>query len=163
MLYSVSKTDACPILAELTIELSTLSHLRVLIKGEAKLDWLYIHMLTHIHLKQLQEVPLMNIADFKNCRVCIHMSNHKLVLCLAYIVTCVHCLQVGYAFVYFTVSTIWRTEVQYLYFKPRKSGSKCKSSSHVTVTAVLFKVLYYRVKNVFSIFLCLFPFYVLFV
>ena len=53
--------------------------------------------------------------------------------------------------------------MQCLYFKPRISGSKHKSSGHVAVTDVLFKVLYCMVKNVFFIFLCLFPFYVLFV
>ena len=48
--------------------------------------------------------------------------------------------------------------MQCLCFKPRISGSKHKSSGHVAVTAVLFKVLYCMVKNVFFIFLCLFPF-----
>ena len=67
----------------------------------------------------------------------------------------------GCAFVYFTV---WYcTEVQYLYFKPRMSGSKRKSSGDVAGTTVLLKVLSCKIKNVFFSFrVCLF-FYVLFV
>ena len=42
--------------------------------------------------------------------------------------------------------------VQYLYFKPRMSGSKRKSSDDVAGTTVLFKVLYSKIKNVFFIF-----------
>ena len=47
-----------------------------------------------------------------------------------------------------------RAVLQYLYFKPRMSGRKCKSSGNVAGTTVLFKVLYCTVKNVY--FLCLF-------
>ena len=49
--------------------------------------------------------------------------------------------------------------VQYLYFKPRMSGSKCKSSNDVAGTTVLFKVLYCKIKNVLFF---VFVFYVLF-
>ena len=45
--------------------------------------------------------------------------------------------------------------MQCLYFKPRMSGSKCKSSGDVAGTMVLFKVLNYKVKNAFLI-LCVF-------
>ena len=69
-------------------------------------------------------------------------------------------------------STVQSTVVQYLYFKPRMSGSKCKSSSDVAGTAkkcqllyctiVLFKVLYCKIKNVSFIFcICLFFMYYL--
>ena len=50
-------------------------------------------------------------------------------------------------------STVYSTVVQYLYFKPRMSGSKRKSRGDVAGTTVLFKVLYYKIKNVFFIFL----------
>ena len=43
--------------------------------------------------------------------------------------------------------------VQDLYFKPRMSGSKRKSSGDIAATTVLFKVLYCKmIKNVFFIF-----------
>ena len=41
------------------------------------------------------------------------------------------------------------------------SGSKHKSSSDVAGTTVLFKVLYYKIKNIFFNFLCLFFMYYL--
>ena len=47
------------------------------------------------------------------------------------------------------------TVVQHLYFKPRMSGSKCESSDDAVGTAVLLKVMQYKIKNVFFIFLCL--------
>ena len=43
----------------------------------------------------------------------------------------------------------------YLYFKPMMSGSKHKSRRDVAGTAVLSKVLYCKIKNVFPVFLCL--------
>ena len=49
-------------------------------------------------------------------------------------------------------STVQSTVVRYLYFKPRRSGSKSKSSDDVAGTTVLFKVLYCKIKNVFFIF-----------
>lgn len=49
--------------------------------------------------------------------------------------------------------------VQCLYFKTRMSGNRHKNSSDVAGTAVLFKVLYCKIKNVF--FLCLFFMYYL--
>ena len=46
--------------------------------------------------------------------------------------------------------------VQYLYFKPRMSGSKWKISSGIAATTVLFTVLYCKIKNVFFnfVFIC---------
>ena len=38
--------------------------------------------------------------------------------------------------------------VQNLYFKPRMSGTKYKSSSNIAGTMVLFRVLYCKIKNV---------------
>ena len=61
----------------------------------------------------------------------------------------------GCAFVYTLLySTVYSTVVQYLYFKPRMSGSKRKSNSDVAGTTVLFKVLYCKIKKVFMF--CLF-------
>ena len=53
-----------------------------------------------------------------------------------------------------------RPLVQCLYFRPRVSRSKCKTGDVVGTTA-LFKVLYYKMKGVFFIFIVCF--YVLFV
>ena len=58
-------------------------------------------------------------------------------------------------------STIYSTVVRYLYFKPRMSIIKPKSSGDVAGNTALFKVLYCKV-NFFFNFLCLF-FHVLFV
>ena len=41
---------------------------------------------------------------------------------------------------------------RYLYFVPRKSGSEHKSSGAILGPTVLFEVLYYTIKNAFSIF-----------
>ena len=65
-----------------------------------------------------------------------HVRSHKLVH-----VSGVHChvcaaSTSGCAFVYFPVQyCIEYTVVQYLYFKPRMSGSRCKSSNDVAGTA----------------------------
>ena len=59
---------------------------------------------------------------------------------------------------YFTVQS---AVVQCLYFKPRMSRSKHKSSSDVAGTIVLFKVLYSKIKSIY--FLCLLVFNVPFV
>ena len=54
-------------------------------------------------------------------------------MCLAYIVTCVHSLQVVVLLctLLYSSTVLLSTVVQYLYFKPRMSRSKCKSSSDV--------------------------------
>ena len=52
-------------------------------------------------------------------------------------------------------STTFRTTIECLYFKPRISRSKCKSSGDVACTMILLKVLNYKVKNAFLI-LCVF-------
>ena len=83
-----------------------------------------------------------------------------------------HPLQVAVLLCTLLYSIVDSTVVQYLYFKPRMSGSKRKSSSDVAGTAkkhqllycttVLFKVLYCKIKNVFFIFcVCLFFMYYL--
>ena len=89
---------------------------------------------------------------------------------LAYNVTCVHPLLVVVLLCILLYHTVQSAVIQYLYFKPRMSGSKRKSSGDVAGTAkkrqllycttVLFKVLYCMIKNVFFIFV--FVFYVLF-
>ena len=45
--------------------------------------------------------------------------------------------------------TVWSTELQYLYFKPRMSRSNCKSSGDVAGTAILFKVCKWQPTPVF--------------
>ena len=45
-----------------------------------------------------------------------------------------------------------RTVLQYLYFKPRMSGRKYKSSGNVADNTVLFRVLYCKIKNIFGVF-----------
>ena len=52
-----------------------------------------------------------------------------------------HPLQVVVLLCALLYSTVSSTVVQYLYFKPRMSGSKHKSSGDVAGTTVLFKVL----------------------
>ena len=47
---------------------------------------------------------------------------------------------------------VWSTELQYLYFKPRMSRSKCKSSGDVVGITIHFKVCTVRLK--IFIFLC---------
>ena len=64
-----------------------------------------------------------------------------------YIVTCVHPLQV-FVLMCTLSSAAYSTIVQCLYFKPR---SKCESGGDVAGTILLFKVLYYKNKNVFFI------------
>ena len=62
----------------------------------------------------------------------------------------------GCAFVYFTVECCPDdTAVRRLYFKPGLSGNKGESSDNVAGTAVLFKVMQRKIKNVFFLFLCL--------
>ena len=77
-----------------------------------------------------------------------------------------HPLQVVVLLCTLLYSTVYSTVVQYLYLKSRMSGSTCKSSRDVAVTAkkhrllycttVLFKVLYCKIKNVslFFVFVC---------
>ena len=82
-------------------------------------------------------------------QMCVHMSSHvSQSTCLAYIVTCEHPLQVAVRLCTSLYSAVESTVLQYLYFMPRMSGSKRRSSSDVAGTTVLFKVLYCKVKNV---------------
>ena len=76
-------------------------------------------------------------------------------MCLAYIVTCEHPLQV--VVLLCTLQHLESIVVQYPYFKPRMSRSKRKSSVDVAGTTVLFKVPYYKITNTFFSFcVCLF-------
>ena len=75
-------------------------------------------------------------------------------MCLAYIVTCRHPLQVAVLLCALLYSTAESTAVQSVYFKLRKLGSKGKSRSDAAGTTVLFKVPYYKMKT-FSYCLCL--------
>ena len=68
-------------------------------------------------------------------------------MCLVYIVACVIlCQRLCFCILYSTVESI---VVQYLYVKPR-AVSKRKNSSDVSGTTVLFRVLYCKIKNVWS-------------
>ena len=69
-----------------------------------------------------------------------------------------HPLQVVLLLCTFLYSTLYSTVVQYLYFKPKMSRSKHKSSSDVAGATVHFKVLYCKIK---ILFLCLFFMYYL--
>ena len=67
---------------------------------------------------------------------------------------CVHPLQMVVLLHTSLYSTLvlylyFMTVVQYLYFKPRMSGSKHKSRSDVAGMTVLFRVLYCKIKNFF--------------
>ena len=48
--------------------------------------------------------------------------------------------------------------MQYLYFKPRMSGSRHKSGGDVAGTTVLYKVLHCKIKKMFFIFFVFFFF-----
>ena len=67
-------------------------------------------------------------------------------------VTCIYPLQMAVFLCTLLYGTVQDTAVQNLYFKLRMSRSKHKSSGEVAGTAALFKVLYCKIKNVFSIF-----------
>ena len=56
----------------------------------------------------------------------------------------------------FYCTVLYRGQQCSVYFKPRVSGSKHKSSDDVAGAPVLFKVLYCKIKNVLLIFLCSF-------
>ena len=90
------------------------------------------------------------------------MSSHvNYFICLVYIVTCVHPVQVVMLFCALLYSTVESTDIQYLYFKPRILEASIK-------TAVMWLVLLYFSRyctirfKVFSLFFLLI-FYVLFV
>ena len=92
-------------------------------------------------------------CELSTMQICIRTSNHvSQFTCLADIVTCLHPLQVVVLLCTLLYNTVQSTVVQYLYFKTRMSGSKLKSSGDIAGATVLFKVLYYKIKNVFFIF-----------
>ena len=69
-------------------------------------------------------------------QTCVHMSHHvSQFTCLACTVMCMHPLQVAVLLCTLLYSTVQSTVVQYLYFKPRISGSKRKGSGDVAGTA----------------------------
>ena len=60
----------------------------------------------------------LSSCKLSKMRTCVHMSNHvSEFTCLAYIVTCMHPLQVVVLLCTLLYSTISSTVVQYLYFK----------------------------------------------
>ena len=63
-----------------------------------------------------------------------------------------HSLQVVVHLCTLLYSTVQNTVVPYLYFKPRMSESKCKSSGDVADNTVLFRVLYCKSKNILGVF-----------
>ena len=96
-------------------------------------------------------------------RTCVRVSNHvKFVH-----VSCVHChvyesSTSGCAFVYFTVQDCIEYSSTVSLFQVQDVRSMHKSSSDVAGTNVLFKVLYFKMKNVFLIFcVCLLLMYYL--
>ena len=94
-------------------------------------------------------------CELSKMRTWVRMSNHiSQFTCLVYIVMCVHPLQVVVLLCTLLHSTVQSTVVQYLYFKPRRFGSKCKTSGDVAGTTVLFKVLYCKIK-MFCFFVCI--------
>ena len=71
---------------------------------------------------------------------------------LAHMATCVHPRQAAVLLCTLRYSTVSSTVTQHLHFKPRRSGSKCKSTSYIVGTTVPFKVLYYKIKHGFLFF-----------
>ena len=107
------------------------------------------------HMDMYSKSPTYEPSSCKLSKIqtCVRMSNHvSQFTCLAYLVTCVHPLQVVVFLCTLLYSTVQSTVVQCLYFKPRMSRSKRKSSGDVAGTTVLFKVLYCKIKNAFFIF-----------
>ena len=121
-------------------------HIKFTCSSGQVLRCLYVNTVSPLHMN-------LQVANFQRCE-CVHMSNHvSQFTCLAYIVTCVRPVRVVVLLCTLLYSTVQSTVVQYIYFKPRMSRSKRKSSS--MYCTVLFKVLYYKIKNVFFIF-CVF-------
>ena len=79
------------------------------------------------------------------------MSNHvSQFTCRVYIVTCMHPLQVAVLLCTSLYRTVYRTIVQYLYFKPRMHWSKCKSNGDVAGTVKKHQLLYHTFEVLFS-------------
>ena len=79
------------------------------------------------------------------------MSNHvSQFMCRVYIVTCMHPLQVAVLLCTSLYRTVYRTIVQYLYFKPRMHWSKCKSNGDVAGTVKKHQLLYHTFEVLFS-------------
>ena len=102
-------------------------------------------------------------CELSKMRTCVRVSNHvKFVH-----VSCVHChvyesSTSGCAFVYFTVQDCIEYSSTVSLFQAQDVRSMHKSSSDVAGTNVLFKVLYFKMKNVFLIFcVCLLLMYYL--
>lgn len=74
------------------------------------------------------------LKTFKDGDLHLHVPSHKLVPVSG--VQCVHPLLVAVLLCILLYSTECRSVAQYLYFKTRMSGSKCKSSSDVASTIV---------------------------
>ena len=90
-----------------------------------------------------------------------HVQSCKLLMCLViYVVTCVHVLQAVLLFcILYSKYCIEYSSI--VYINPKMSQSKSESSGEESGTTAIFKLLYYKVKNVY--FFCVFVFSVLFV
>ena len=74
-------------------------------------------------------------VSFQNCKHTFACPVYRLVH-----VSGIHCYMQAsctsvYAFVHFTVYTVYSTVVQHVYFKSRMSGSKCKSNGDLAGAA----------------------------
>ena len=72
--------------------------------------------------------PLHMNLQAENFQRCKHAFAYQFT-CLMYLVMCVYPLQVAVFLCALLYSTVWSRVVQYLYFKPRMSGSKWLYSS----------------------------------
>ena len=75
--------------------------------------------------------PIYKPSSWKLSKMwpCICMSSHvSYFICLVYIVTCVHPVQVVMPFCALLYSTVESTDIQYLYFKPRILEASIKTA-----------------------------------
>ena len=96
-------------------------------------------------------------CELPKMRTCIRTSNCvSQFTCLEYIVMCMNPLQVVVLLCTLLYCTVQGTVVQYLYFKPRMSGSKHKSSGDVAGTTVFSRYHTVRLKmfSLFFVFVC---------
>ena len=77
------------------------------------------------------------------------LSMMQTCICIVYIVMFMNPLEVVAFLCTLLYSMVQSPIVQYPYFKPRMSRSKCKSISGVVDTTVFFKILYCKILNVY--------------
>ena len=93
------------------------------------------------------------LGTFKGVNLCSHVQSY-VSSCIWHTLSYAYILYKWLCFCVFHYTVLCR--LQYLYFKPRMSGSKHKSSGNIAGTTVLFKVVYYKIKNaLFWFFLCI--------